>query len=272
MLAAIGRGMHREWHAPPWILDDAYALPLVGPAWPDYLATLEKLVTRDLVHLAVGFLTLRSRYAEERLESGGFSQYVLLGAGLDSLAWRRPDLLRKVQFCEVDHPTTQAWKQERAAAIGLPEHEHHVFVPVDFEAQDLRDGLDRAGFDWNRPALFSWLGCVMYLTRDAITTTLRTLADAAPGSGVVLTYRPAPEYLDDDSLRLLKAIEPMLEQLGEPFQEGFVPDQFEALVRGCGHVIDDHPLAEELEARYFRDRKDGLRPYSLERILSVSLR
>ena len=117
--------------------------------------------------------------------------------------------------------TTQAWKRERVAALCLPEHEGHVFAPADFEKEDLRDVLDGAGFDWGKPTLFCWVGVVMYLTRDAIATTLRTLAGAGPGSGVVLTYVTTPEYLDDDSLALLKIMEPLVAQMGEPFQEVF---------------------------------------------------
>jgi methyltransferase (TIGR00027 family) len=187
------------------------------------------------------------------------------------LAWRRPDLLRQVKIFEVDHPNTQAWKRERAATIGLPEHEGHVFAPVDFETEELREALDRAGFDWSRPALFSWLGVVMYLTRDAIATTLRTLAGAAPGSGTVLTYRPAVEYLDAENLTFLQSISPILAQMGEPFLDAFAPAEFEALVRDCGHIVDENLAPEDLAARYFADRKDGLRPYSIERILSASL-
>jgi methyltransferase (TIGR00027 family) len=270
MMAAVGRGLHRQWHAPPWVLDDAYALPLVGPTWPEYLALFDSLVPRHLIEPVIAFLVARSRYAEDRLEAGGFSQYVLLGAGLDSLAWRRPDLLRQVKVFEVDHPSTQAWKRERAAAIGLPENDGHVFAPVDFETEELRDALDRAGFDWSRRTLFSWLGVVMYLTRDAIAATLRTLAGAAPGSGTVLTYRPAPEYLDADSLTILDSITPTLAQLGEPFLDAFAPAEFEALVRDCGHIVDENLAREDLAARYFGDRKDGLHPYSIERILSAS--
>jgi methyltransferase (TIGR00027 family) len=271
MLAAVGRAMHRQRHARPWVLDDPYALPLVGPGWPDVLAIFDSLLAPHLQEIAFGFLVARSRYAEDRLEAGGFSQYVLLGAGLDSLAWRRPDLLRQVKIFEVDHPNTQAWKRDRAAAMGLPESDGHVFAPVDFETEELRDVLDRAGFDWSRPTLFSLLGVVMYLTRDAIATTLRTLAGASPGSGIVLTYRPPPEYLDEDSNALLKAVEPALTQLGEPFLDGLAPAEFEALVRDCGHTVDENVEPAELEARYFADRNDGLRPYSLERILSASL-
>jgi methyltransferase (TIGR00027 family) len=271
MLAAIGRGMHREWHARPWVIDDPYALSLVGPGWPNLLAVYEAILARRFFDPAVAGVVVRSRYAEDRLEAGEFLQYVMLGAGMDSFAWRRPDLLRAMTVFEVDHPSTQAWKRERAAALCLPESERHVFAPTDFETEHLGDVLDRAGFDWGKPALFSWLGVVMYLTRDAVATTLRTLAGAAPGSGLVMTYLPTPAYLDDEAREFLGIMEPLLVQMGEPFQEGFTPVEIEAFVRDCGHVIDEHVSRDDLVARYFADRKDELRPYTLERILSTSL-
>lgn len=271
MLAAMGRGLHREWHERPWVLDDPYALPLVGPGWPQLLAIYEAAIPRQYFDLAVGAICARSRYAEDRLEAEGFSQYVLLGAGLDSLAWRRPDLLRQVTIFEVDHPSTQAWKRERATLLSLPENERHVFVPVDFEIDDLRDRLDRAGFDWGKPTLFNWLGVLMYLTRDAIAATLGTLAHAGAGSGIVMTYLQRPEYLDEDSLALFKIVEVLVAQVGEPFEEVFAPAEFEAFVRDCGHMVKENVTLEDLQARYFTGRKDELRPYTVERILSTSL-
>lgn len=271
MMTAIGRGIHREWHERPWVIDDPYALPLVGPGWPNMLEVYTALLPRHLVEVAISAILARSRYAEDRLEGGDFSQYVLLGAGMDSLAWRRPDLLRQVTIFEVDHPATQAYKRERAAVLGLPENEAHLFVAADFEKEDLRDVLDRAGFDWDRPTLFSWLGVVMYLTRDAIAATLHTLAGAGPGSGIVLTYRPERESLDDDSLALLEVMEPLVARLGEPFQDAFTPAEFEAFVRDCGHVVDEDVSIDSLATRYFSDRADGLRPSMFERILSTSL-
>ena len=270
-MTAIGRGIHREWHERPWVFDDPYALPLVGPGWPNMLEVYAALMPRHLMEVAISAVLARSRYTEDRLEAGDFSQYVLLGAGMDSLAWRRPDLLRQVTIFEVDHPATQAWKRERAAAVSLPENEAHLFVAADFEKEELRDVLDGAGFDWDKPTLFSWLGVVMYLTRDAIAATLRTLAGAAPGSGIVLTFRPERESLDGDSLALLEIMEPLVAQLGEPFQDAFTPVEFEAFVRDCGHVVDENVSFDTLATRYFADRQDGLRPSRLERILSTSL-
>jgi methyltransferase (TIGR00027 family) len=112
----------------------------------------------QVIREIIAAVCTRSRYAEDRLAAGAFAQYVILGAGLDSFAWRRPDLLRSLRVFEVDHPASQAWKLERVRDLALPLSDSQVFVPVDFEAEPLRDALRTAGFDWGQPALFSWTG------------------------------------------------------------------------------------------------------------------
>jgi methyltransferase (TIGR00027 family) len=134
-----------------------------------------------------------SRYAEDRLNES-FSQYVVLGAGLDSFAWRRPDLLSSLRVFEVDHPATQDWKRERVAALNLPSSDRHVFAPVDFETATLRDGLTAAGFDWSAPTLYSWLGVTFYTPLDAVEATLREVAAGASGSEIVMGYIPTPPF------------------------------------------------------------------------------
>ena len=117
-----------------------------------------------------------------------FTQYVILGAGLDSFAWRRPGALTRLTVYEIDHPATQAWKRQRAEVVALPRSDRHAFAPIDFETQTLGEGLQAARIDWAAPTLFAWLGVAPYLTADAITATLETIATAGPGSELVLTY------------------------------------------------------------------------------------
>ena len=191
-IAAIGvavrRGLHRLEDPPPWILDDSFALVLVGPQWRDVAASIAAQYPERLVRLMRASLVVRSRYAEQRLTQGRFTQYVMLGAGLDSFAWRRPDLLGELRVFEVDHPASQAWKRQRVVELGLPTSENHIFAAVDFEVQSLRDGLDAVGFDCTQPTMFSWLGVTMYLTIDAVEATLRTIAACRSGSEGVFEY------------------------------------------------------------------------------------
>ncbi len=119
MMAAVVRGRHRLEDAPPWILDDPMALEFVGPSWRDMAAWSDARYSRELGRQLRAAITVRSRYAERRLELGRFGQYVLLGAGLDSFRWRRPDLLGPMRMFEVDHPASQAWKRGRMEVMGL---------------------------------------------------------------------------------------------------------------------------------------------------------
>ncbi len=148
MFAAVSRGLFRVEETPPWVLDDALALVLVGPVWQELRDQVNPLFPGQVVRESRAAVCARSRYAEDRLAAGAFTQYVILGAGLDSFAWRRPDLLRSVRVFEVDHPASQAWKLERVGDLALPLSDSQVFVPADFEAEPLRDALRAAGFDW----------------------------------------------------------------------------------------------------------------------------
>src|SRR5579862_553018 len=196
MFAAVSRGLFRLETASPWVLDDVLALVLVGPVWRELRDRFDPLFPGPVRSESRAAVCTRSRYAEDRLAAGAFSQYVILGAGLDSFAWRRPDLLRSLRVFEVDHPASQEWKRQRIDELGLPTSDQLVFAPIDFEVQSLHDGLEAAGFDWTQPTMFLWLGVTMYLTIDAIEATLRTVAGCPSGSAVVLDYFLTRPYLD----------------------------------------------------------------------------
>lgn len=269
MSAAVARGAHRLWDQPPWIFDDPFALILVGPGWEAIAAASRAAAREPVVRQGQAGVLVRSRYAEDRLAHGGHTQYVILGAGLDSFAWRHPHLRSSLTVFEVDHPATQAWKRERAASLGLPTTEGHIFAPIDFETQTLRDGLDAAGFDWARPTLFSWVGTTMYLTTASIESTLRALATSRAGSEIVMSYNPAPEFLDDIGREFLGATSPRVAAMGEPLLTFFAPTEMEALLTHCGLTVAEHPTSDDLSDRYCSGRTDGLRPYTTERLISA---
>ena len=272
MMAATIRGLHRFRDAPPWVFDDPLALVLVGPIWQQHRAELEAGLSPPVLWATSAMLLARIRAAEDRLAGGAFDQYVILGAGLDSFAWRRPDALAAgLTVFEVDHPSSQAWKRARIADLGLPTGSRHEFVPVDFETGTLTDGLDRAGFDWGKRTFFSWLGVVPYLTVEAIEAGLRSLAKAAPGSEVALTYL-LPEPLVDETGRMMHdRWGEMAARLGEPLQTMWTPEEAEACARRCGFAVVDHPSSDDLHARYFAGRTDGLRPIAFETLLVVAV-
>jgi methyltransferase (TIGR00027 family) len=269
MLAAVARGLLRLESAPPWVLDDAFALVLVGPAWRELRKGPVSLFPAEVVREVYAGISTRSRYAEDRLAAGAFAQYVILGAGLDSLAWRRPDLLGSLRVFEVDHPASQAWKLERVSDLALPLSDSQVFVPVDFEAEPLQDALRTAGFDWGQPALFSWTGVAPYLTAQAIASTLRTIAGAAAGSEVVLSYLAEESVLDDVGREFMRIYTPLAASIGEPLQPGWPAIEIERLISRSGLKVVDHPARADLQERYFAGRADGLRPYNVEALVTA---
>jgi methyltransferase (TIGR00027 family) len=269
MLAALARGLFRLQVAPPWVLDDAFALVLAGPVWRELREQVAGLFPARVLREVLAANCARSRYAEDRLVAGAFAQYVILGAGLDSFAWRHPDLLRSLRVFEVDHPATQAWKLERVRDLALPLCDSQVFVPVDLETGTLQDALPQAGFDEGKPALFSWTGVAPYLTAQAIESTLRVIAGAAAGSEVVFSYRAEESVLDDTGREFIQIFAPLAASAGEPLQPGWPAAEIEELISRCGLRVVDHPARADLQRRYFAGRTDGLRPFTCETLVTA---
>lgn len=143
MIAAVARGWLRMTETPPWVLDDVLALVLTGPPWQELQEQLDLLFPGQIGREARAAVCVRGRLAEDWLKAGAFAQYVILGVGLDSFAWRRPDLLRSLRVFEADHPASQAWKRDQVRDLALPLSDSHLFVPADFEADPLQDALAR---------------------------------------------------------------------------------------------------------------------------------
>jgi len=272
MMAATARGLHRLEEARPWLFDDFLGLVLVGPAWRDIRTELTAALSEPILRIVSTMSATRARYSEERLSVGGFDQYVLLGAGLDSFAWRRPDALAGgLRVFEVDHPASQAWKLARVEELGLPSSDRHLFVPVDFEVETLDLALDRAGFDWSGRTFFSWLGVQPYLTVEATEATLRSLAKSHPGSEIVLSYLIAPPLMEDIGRTFHERWVDIAAKVGEPVQTALTPEEAEALVRRCGLDVAEHPTRDDVEARFFAGRSDDLVPITFEQFLVAAV-
>jgi methyltransferase (TIGR00027 family) len=251
LLTAVARDLHRE-EPPPLVLDDTLALQLVGEEGRSLRDRLRAEVRGDDLLAFSRWVCVRSRYTEDIVEQQagrGVGQYVILGAGLDTFAYRRPS--PGLRVFEADHPATQAWKQRRLADLGVRIPDNLVFVPVDFERQALGAALEEAGFTFQEPAVFSWLGVTMYLTPDAIDLTLSTIARGALRTRVVLTYNQPDRVLDDHAVRVTSAMRPIAAGFGEPFVTFFTPDEVDALLRGHGFDEMEHVGREEARARYF---------------------
>ena len=258
ILTAAARELQR--HEPePLVLDDSLALQLGGA---DAKAMMERLRTelpRD-ARLNFGrWCCVRARVPEDAVAAAiedGVEQYVILGAGLDSFAYRRRDLVDRLRLFEVDHPASQAWKRQRLEEIGVPCPPQLTFVPVDFEHQTLREALEAAGFDSAAPAIFSWLGVTMYLTVAAIRSTLSTVAAGPSGTKIILTYNQPPSALSGVGAQTEGALRVIVAGMGEPMITTFLPAEIEALVRSEGFGDVTHFGPDEAKATYYPGRND----------------
>lgn len=198
------------------------------------------------------FTAARSRIAEDALSNAvdtGIRQVVILGAGLDTFALRNPHHALPIRIYEVDHPATQARKRERLAEAHLALPPSLVFVPVDFEQDDLREQLVAAGFHHNTPAFFTWLGVVPYLTEDAIGRTLDYIA-SIPNSAVVFDYMEPPEASSEDLRQIEKERTEQLKKMGERSLSRFGPESMAAILRAHGFSAIEDIAFPQIVARF----------------------
>lgn len=257
---ALWRALHVAADAPPHVFEDAVGLQLVAPdaGWqerPDMSAFTKPFRASILA---------RARYVEdlvfEQMERGA-GQYVILGAGLDTFAQRRPQLGSRLRVFEIDQPGPQAWKRQRLLELGFGIPDFLRLVPVDFEAGDAwLERLAAAGFDAAKPAVFASTGVSMYLTRAAILATLREIAALAPGTTLVMSFMLPIEMVDPEVRIGVERAAEGARASGTPFISFFTPDAMMALAREAGFREVRHVSAETLAERYFTGRSDGLRP------------
>jgi methyltransferase (TIGR00027 family) len=254
----VARALHRE-EPPPWVLDDYLALPLAGEEGPILVDLLRAELPAEMLRGFSRWVCVRARLPEDMVEravGAGIRQYVILGAGLDSFAYRRADLLSDLRVFEVDQPASQAWKQERLAHLGIDPPANLVFAPIDFEHQTLRQGLEAAGFDLGAPAVFSWIGVTMYLTLEAIEATLSTIAACRPGTKAVLTYNQPKSALQGLGLGIETVLARVVAEMGEPMVSLFEPHEAEQLLRRMGFDEVVHFGPQEALDTYFAGRSD----------------
>jgi methyltransferase (TIGR00027 family) len=254
---AIRRAAHQVLDYPR-VLDDPLALRIIGVEKAGELKSNPK-EDHKFSRAFRAFMAARSRYAEDELAravANGVMQYVVLGAGLDTFAYRNP--YPELRVFEVDHPATQAWKREQLQAAGIMVPSSLTFVPIDFERETLADGLESAGFGDGVAAFFSWLGVTPYLTCEACMNTLSFIAKMPADSGVVFDFAIDPALLNTGQREALDALSKRVAAAGEPFQLFFDPAKLRAELRGMGFRRTEFLQGKELNARYFKDRKDGL--------------
>ena len=256
MRVALRRAAHQIVDS-PLIFDDPLAIRILGKAARDEIARTPDSGRKPFSASMRAYLVARSRYAEDQLTTAyaaGVRQYCLLGAGLDTFAYRNPH--PDLRVFEVDHPATQAWKHEMLAAADIVIPDQTTFVPVDFERQSLAQELAQSTFDLNQPCFFACHGVVPYLTLEAFRATIALIAQTPTSSGVTFDYGlprdslPPLERLSHDSLAARVA------QAGEPFQLFFRPEEVRAELTAFSR-LEDLDIAA-IAARFLAHRNDGL--------------
>ena len=252
MRVAVRRAAHQLLDHPT-VFTDPLALAIVGrePASEEHNAYSRAMRA---------FIAVRSRFAEDELAAAierGTRQYVVLGAGLDTFAYRNP--YPDLSVFEVDHPATQAWKHEQLTAAGIDVPPQLTFVPIDFERHTLPNGLMETGFDTGVKTFFSWLGVTPYLTREAFEATLKFVASLPSGCAIAFDFSVARSALNLRERLALDFLASRVAAAGEPFQLFFHPNELIDELKQSGFSHVDHLTPAEINSRYFSNRADGLR-------------
>jgi methyltransferase (TIGR00027 family) len=254
---ALRRATHQLWDNPK-VFDDPIALKIIPADASAELAGSRPSESAPARFLRA-FMVARSRFAEDHLAEAvarGVKQYVVLGAGLDTFAYRNP--FPELQVFEVDYPATQAWKRQRLQMASIPIPSMLTFAPVDFEKDTLHAGLSQAGFKTDQPAFFSWLGVTPYLAEATVLATLKWISEH-PQNGVAFDYAIPRSSLDFFHRMAFDALAARVAAAGEPFVGFFDPETLshELQLMGFKHIEDLD--GDEINARYFSGRADGLR-------------
>jgi len=242
----------------PHVLEDPLALDILNHDARNKLPG-EMMREKPFARHMRAWMAVRSRLAEDTLAdrvSAGVAQYVVLGAGLDTFAYRNP--FPALRVFEVDFPATQQWKHELIANAGVIVPPSVTYAPVDFELEPLEAGLARAGFRMDEPAFFSWLGVTMYLAEATTLGTLRWIRNCNAANGVVFDYSVPRESLPLLHRVAFDALATRVAQAGEPFVGFFAPADLQQHLLGMGYAQADDWDAARLNARYFTGREDGL--------------
>lgn len=257
----------------PLILSDPLALPLLGASAEAALRDDPFALNDPLSRGLRGAVVARSRFVEDELSScvaAGVRQYLVVGAGLDTFAYRNPYRDEGLQVFEVDHPGTQRWKQQLLAEAGIGVPASLTFVPADFERDDLGSALRQAGFRADQAACVSWMGVTMYLTAEAAVQTLRTMAGLAAGTRLCFDYRVPVATLNPVERVINDVMEQRVAALGEPWLSTFDPTHLQRHLLELGFATAESATPEDLNARYFARRKDGLRAGGGVRIMCAN--
>ncbi|MBV9770078.1 MAG: class I SAM-dependent methyltransferase [Bryobacterales bacterium] len=244
----------------PRVFEDPLAMAIAGLQNPGEFRAASQVQSRVSRALRA-FIAVRSRYAEDQLATAferGVRQYVVLGAGLDTFAYRNTFGSAGLRVFEVDHPATQEWKRVRLREASIAVPKNMIFAAVDFERQSLEDGLLQAGFQKQEPAFFSWLGVTPYLSRAAFDATIGFVATMPSASAIVFDFAVERSLLSPPQQVALDALAERVARAGEPFQLFFNPAELGISLGRLGFGRLEDLNCEDINARYFAGRSDGL--------------
>ena len=264
---AVRRAAHQVVDSPR-VFDDPLAVRILGRGGDAALERDRVSASNRVTSALRAFMAVRSRIAEDSLADAyaqGVRQYVLLGAGLDTFAYRNG--LAGLRVFEVDHPATQKWKRELLEQAAMPIPSSLTYVPVDFEQRGFMDALADGGFDQAAPAFFSWLGVTMYLNRDTVAETVRAIAALPRPSAVVFDYAVDPSELGMLERAVFATFERRVAAIGEPWTCYFEPGEVAGLLRTAGFVRLQDLGPDAINGLYFGGRTDGLRVGTLAHVI-----
>jgi|SRR5271166_5816592 len=270
--SAIFRAMHQVLDADPKILDDPLAVGLIdGSSREEILAAPPGSRPPPWFR---SIFVLRSRYAEDSLGeavANGIGQYVLLGAGMDTFAYRQPSWAARLRIFEIDHPESQKVKREHLVKGGIAIPANVEFCSIDFENRSLAEGLATSSLDHRAPTFFSWLGVTQYLTKEAIDSTLRFLLSMPRSSEIVMEFILPPASWAPAEIGFLTQVVQLAAEIGEPWLTYFTPEEMSEHLLKLGFSQVSHLTLENAAARYFPNRHDGLRPPHYVRLIRVAV-
>jgi len=283
LVTAFMRGYHAKHDASP-IFDDFLAMELFTKeeqvAFVKNLAEGMKFLDPQLAALPgntetgmqrfmesqTAPITLsRSQYTENSLKTAlnhGTQQYVILGAGLETFAFREKTILQNLEVYEVDHPATQAMKLDRIARAGWQKPLKLHFVPIDFQKENLAKVLEKSPYNRQFLSFFSWLGVSYYLPKTSVLATLRTIAQIAPkGSTIIFDYIDEAAFIPETTSQRLQRMQSFLTMAGEPMITGFNPKTLAKELKEVGLQLEENLNPKAIEKRFFQGRRDGYHAY-----------
>jgi methyltransferase (TIGR00027 family) len=255
---ALRRAAHQLFDTPK-VLEDPLAVRIVGREAAASLSAISDRLSPPARYMRA-FMAARARYAEDELAQAvrrGVTQFVILGAGLDTFGYRNP--FPNLRVFEVDHPATQEWKRQRLHAEGIAIPDSVTYAAVDFNTETLADGLGAANFKAAEPAFFSWLGVTMYLEPQTVLDTLRLVQTLHADNGVVFDYTVPRHLLNTVGKLVLDAIMSRVAAAGEPFRGFFIPTELSAALSQIGYRHIEDLDSAAINARYFASRADNLK-------------